>query len=99
MENATLLLPLIITGLAPLGIWWFRKTPNAREGVSFVAAALTFLFIGHDLAVIQQVSHDVLVMRAGEAVEHRPAAELFASPREEYTRALLDAVPPARPRV
>lgn len=61
--------------------------------------ALTFLFIGHDLAVIQQVSHDVLVMRAGEAVEHRPAAELFASPREEYTRALLDAVPPARPRV
>jgi ABC-type phosphonate transport system ATPase subunit len=40
---------------------------------------LTFLFIGHDLAVIQQVSHDVLVMRAGEAVEYRPAADLFAA--------------------
>ena len=61
--------------------------------------ALTYLFIGHDLAVIQQVSHDVLVMRAGAAVEYRPAAELFAAPRDEYTRALLDAVPPARPRV
>lgn len=61
--------------------------------------ALTFLFIGHDLAVIQQVSHDVLVMRAGAAVEYRPAAELFAAPHDEYTRALLDAVPPARPLV
>jgi peptide/nickel transport system ATP-binding protein len=61
--------------------------------------ALTYLFIGHDLAVIQQISHDVLVMRAGAAVEHGPAAELFAAPRDEYTRALLAAVPPARPRV
>jgi peptide/nickel transport system ATP-binding protein len=60
---------------------------------------LTFLFIGHDLAVIQQVSHEVLVMRAGDAVEYRPAAELFAAPHDEYTRALLAAVPPARPRV
>jgi peptide/nickel transport system ATP-binding protein len=59
---------------------------------------LTFLFIGHDLAVIQRMSHDVLVMRAGEAVEYRPAADLFASPEQEYTRALLAAVPPAQPR-
>jgi peptide/nickel transport system ATP-binding protein len=60
---------------------------------------LTYLFIGHDLAVIQQMSHDILVMRDGEAVEYRSAAELFADPRQEYTRALLAAVPPARPRV
>ena len=60
---------------------------------------LTYLFIGHDLAVIQQVSHDVLVMRSGVAVEYRPAVELFAEPEDEYTRALLAAVPPARPRV
>ena len=60
---------------------------------------LTYLFIGHDLAVIQQISHEVLVMRAGEAVEYRPAAELFADPDDEYTRALLAAVPPARPRL
>jgi peptide/nickel transport system ATP-binding protein len=59
---------------------------------------LTYLFIGHDLAVIQRMSHDVLVMRAGEAIEYRPAAELFASPEHEYTRTLLAAVPPARPR-
>ncbi len=59
---------------------------------------LTYLFIGHDLAVIQQMSHDVLVMRQGAAVEYRPATELFNSPDQEYTRALLAAVPPARPR-
>ncbi|AGB24273.1 ATPase component of various ABC-type transport systems with duplicated ATPase domain [Mycobacterium sp. JS623] len=59
---------------------------------------LTYLFIGHDLAVIQQMSHEVLVMRDGEAVEYRTAAELFADPEHDYTRALLAAVPPARPR-
>ncbi len=59
---------------------------------------LTFLFIAHDLAVVQRVSHDVLVMQAGRAVEFRPAAELFASPDQDYTRELLAAVPPERPR-
>jgi peptide/nickel transport system ATP-binding protein len=59
---------------------------------------LTYLFIGHDLAVIERMSHEVLVMRGGEAVEYRPAAELFASPEQDYTRSLLAAVPPARPR-
>jgi peptide/nickel transport system ATP-binding protein len=59
---------------------------------------LTYLFIGHDLAVIQRMSHDVLVMREGAAVEYRPAAELFGDPERDYTRALLAAVPPARPR-
>ena len=59
---------------------------------------LTYLFIAHDLAVVQQMSHDVLVMHAGEAVEYRSAAELFAAPEHEYTRTLLAAVPPARPR-
>jgi peptide/nickel transport system ATP-binding protein len=60
---------------------------------------LTYLFIAHDLAVVQQVSHDVLVMRDGEAVEYRPAADLFRAPEHEYTRSLLAAVPPERPRV
>lgn len=59
---------------------------------------LTYLFIGHDLAVIEQMSHDVLVMRSGEAIEYRPAAELFAAPETDYTRELLAAVPPTRPR-
>lgn len=59
---------------------------------------LTYLFIAHDLAVVERVSHDVLVMRRGRPVEYRPAAELFEAPAQEYTRALLAAVPPERPR-
>jgi len=59
---------------------------------------LAYLLIGHDLAVIRRLSHDVLVMRDGAVVEHRPAEELFAAPEHDYTRALLAAVPPVRPR-
>jgi peptide/nickel transport system ATP-binding protein len=60
---------------------------------------LTYLFIAHDLAVVEQMSHDVLVLRDGAVVEYRAAADLLASPEQEYTRTLLAAVPPARPRV
>ena len=59
---------------------------------------LTYLFITHNLAVVRRMSHDVMVMRVGAVVEYRPAAELFAAPEQDYTRALLAAVPPARPR-
>ncbi|GJF18398.1 ABC transporter ATP-binding protein [Mycolicibacterium cyprinidarum] len=59
---------------------------------------LTYLLIGHDLAVIRQLSHDVLVMRDGAVVESRPAEELFAAPEQQYTRDLLAAVPPFAPR-
>lgn len=60
---------------------------------------LTYLFIAHDLAIVQQMSHDVLVMQRGRAVEQGPAAEIFASPREKYTRSLLAAIPPDKPRL
>lgn len=58
---------------------------------------LTYLFIAHDLAVVQQMSHDVLVMRGGEAVEQGSAEQIFADPQQDYTRMLLAAIPPERP--
>ena len=52
---------------------------------------LAYLFISHDLRVIRAMSHKVMVMRAGDVVEAGPAAEVFASPATEYTRALMAA--------
>ncbi|UOW01572.1 ABC transporter ATP-binding protein [Agrococcus sp. SCSIO52902] len=60
---------------------------------------LSYLFIAHDLAIVQEMSHDVLVLRDGAAVEHRPAADLFEEPQHPYTQQLLAAIPPLRPRV
>ena len=54
---------------------------------------LTMLFISHNLAVIRQVSDDVVVLYHGDIVEQSDAATLFANPAHNYTRALLSAVP------
>lgn len=54
---------------------------------------LTMLFISHNLAVVKQVSDDVVVLYRGEVVEAEAASDLFANPRNEYTRLLLNAVP------
>jgi peptide/nickel transport system ATP-binding protein len=53
---------------------------------------LTIVFVSHDLAVVRQVSDRVAVMHNGELVELADAADLYASPRHEYTRTLLAAV-------
>jgi microcin C transport system ATP-binding protein len=52
---------------------------------------LTYLFISHDLKVVAALASRVVVMRHGKVVEEGPAAELFANPRSEYTRALFAA--------
>ncbi len=60
--------------------------------------ALTYVFIAHDLAVVEHVCDRVAVMYRGQFVEVADTATLFAAPRHPYTRSLLQAVPVADPR-
>ena len=54
---------------------------------------LTYIFITHDLAVVNHISDDIMVMYLGQTVEKAPSEELFADPIHPYTKALLSAIP------
>lgn len=60
--------------------------------------SISFLFISHDLAVVQHISDDVGVMYLGQLVEMTSAISLYKDPKHPYTRALMSAIPAPDPR-
>jgi microcin C transport system ATP-binding protein len=54
---------------------------------------MAMLFITHDLGIVRKIADDVAVMQKGEIVEIGPVAEIFSSPRHQYTEALIEAEP------
>jgi peptide/nickel transport system ATP-binding protein len=59
---------------------------------------LAYLFITHNLAVVDYLAHEVAVMYLGRIVEHGAAADVLGAPRHPYTQALVSAVPRIEPQ-
>ncbi len=60
---------------------------------------LTYLFVAHDMSVVEHISDRVVVMYVGQVVETAPTGELFANPKMPYTEALLSSVPKPDPQI
>ena len=54
---------------------------------------LSMAFISHDLSVVRAICNRIYVLRAGRIVEEGLCEDVFAAPKSDYTRALLDAIP------
>ena len=54
---------------------------------------LTYLFISHDLAVVQYISDRILVMKEGQIVDRGSSEEIFKVSKNDYTRKLIEAIP------
>ncbi|MGX9419492.1 peptide ABC transporter ATP-binding protein [Vibrio sp. WJH972] len=58
---------------------------------------LSYVFISHDLSVVEHIADDVMVMYLGKVVEQGPSEQIFASPKHPYTQALLSSTPQLSP--
>ena len=59
---------------------------------------VSFLFISHDLSVVEHICSSILVMHNGRIVESGSVHDVFDHPQDEYTKSLLDSIPASHPK-